>query len=185
MRRSLVAMVLLWLYTSQAPASESGYLTGWLPPRPKMEDYQDRDAFVADILRWQRERDQLSARAARGELPPLPADSAAEHDPADWHTITGPEDLETAVRNASGYQQPEYEEPLRFNRTTHISFPLEKLPAETMADKAVNGALNDSEAGKPGGEMTNRLLEDIEDITRLPPALAEPVLPALTHSSVR
>lgn len=183
MRRSVVLMILLWLQTGQALASGSGYLTGWLPPRPKMENYQDRDAFVADILRWQRERDQLSARAARGELPPLPADSAAEHDPADWHTITGPEDLETAVRNASGYQQPEYEEPLRFNRTTHISFPLEKLPAEAMADKAVDGALDGDKADKP--ELTDRLLEDIEDITRLPPTLAEPVLPALTHSSAR
>lgn len=182
MRRPVLLAILLWLHTGQTLASESGYLTGWLPPRPKMEDYQDRDAFVADILRWQRERDQLSARAARGELPPLPADSAAEHDPADWHTITGPEDLDTAVKNASGYQQPEYEEPLRFNRTTHISFPLEKLPAEAMADKAVDGALDDK-ADKPA--LTDRLLEDIEDITRLPPTLAEPALPALTHSSAR
>lgn len=178
-------MLLLWLYTGHALASEGGYLTGWLPPRPKIENYQDRDAFVADILRWQRERDQLSARAARGELPPLPADSAAEHDPTDWHTITGPEDLETAVRNASGYEQPEYQEPLRFNRTTHISFPLEKLPAEAMADKAVDGALDSSKTGKPAGELTERLLEDLENVILLPPPMNEQAFPALTHTSTR
>lgn len=184
MGRRIVLIALFWLYTGQIQASESGYLTGWLPPRPKIEDYQDREAFVADILLWQRERDQLSARAARGELPPLPAESAAEHDPDDWHTITGPEDLDTAVRNASGYQQPNYVEPLRFNRTTHVSFPLESLATEDMADKAIDGALESS--GKPAEKhpsaMTELLLDDLEEITRLPPSL-EPLLPTLSHST--
>ncbi|MEE4252289.1 MAG: hypothetical protein V2I38_16995 [Alcanivoracaceae bacterium] len=179
----MVLIVLVWLYTGQVQASESGYLTGWLPPRPKIENYQDREAFVADILLWQRERDELSARAARGELPPLPAESGAEHDPDDWHTITGPEDLDTAVRNASGYQQPNYAEPLRFNRTTHISFPLESLATEDMADKAIDGALENSETQqKHASAMTELLLEDLEEVTRLPPSL-EPLLPTLSQSA--
>ena len=184
MRWATVLIVSLWLYTGQAIASDAGYLTGWLPPRPKIEDYQDREAFVADILLWQRERDELSARAARGELPPLPADSAAEHDPDDWHTITGPEDLDTAVRNASGYQQPNYAESLRFNRTTHISFPLESLATEDMADKAIDGALESAgkQHDKPASAMTELLLEDLEEITRLPQTI-EPLLPALSHSA--
>lgn len=181
---ALLVALWLWLHAGQAMAADAGYLTGWLPPRPKIEDYQDREAFVADILLWQRERDQLSARAARGELPPLPAESSAEHDPDDWHTITGPEDLETAVRNASGYQQPNYAEPLRFNRTTHISFPLESLASEDMADKAIDGALEggNKQDDKPASAMTELLLEDLEEITRLPPSL-EPLLPALSQSA--
>ncbi|MCC1496994.1 hypothetical protein [Alcanivorax sp. 1008] len=183
MGRSTLLIALLWTFTGQAQASESGYLTGWLSPRPKIENYQDREAFVADILLWQRERDQLAARAARGELPPLPAESAAEHDPDDWHTITGPEDLETAVRNASGYQQPNYSEPLRFNRTTHISFPLESLASEDMSDKAIDGALGaeHEQPEKPASAMTELLLEDLEEVTRLPPNL-EPPLPALSQT---
>ena len=185
MARVSLLPLLICLLGSDLALAEGGYLTGWLPPRPKMENYQDRDAFVADILRWQRERDELSARAARGELPPLPADSGAEHDPADWHTITGPEDLDTAVRNAHGYEQPHYAEPLRFNRTTHISFPLESLPSEAMADKVIDGVLDESHAGKRSGELTGTLLEDLDEITRLPATLSEPVLPTLTHSGVR
>jgi hypothetical protein len=184
MRRLIVPMVLLWLHMGQAQATDAGYLTGWLPPRPKIENYQDREAFVADILFWQRERDELAARAARGELPPLPAGSGAEHDPDDWHTITGPEDLDTAVRNATGYQQPHYPEPLRFNRTTHVSFPLESLASEDMADKAIDGALKnaDKQKEKSTSAMTDLLLGDLEEITRLPPSL-EPLLPTLSQSS--
>lgn len=178
----LVALALC-LGSTPALANDAGYLTGWLPPRPKIENYQDRGAFVADILLWQRERDALAARAARGELPPLPAESGAEHDPDDWHTITGPEDLDTAVRKASGYQQPDYPEPLRFNRTTHISFPLESLATEDMADKAIDGALDkaSNRSDKPNS-MTELLLEDLEEITRLPQTL-EPLLPALSQSA--
>jgi hypothetical protein len=185
MSRISPLLLLICLLGSEVALADGGYLTGWLPPRPKIEHYQDRDAFVADILRWQRERDALSARAARGELPPLPADSGAEHDPADWHTITGPEDLETAVRNAYGYEQPHYAEPLRFNRTTHISFPLESLPSEAMADKVIDGVLNEGNSKRRAGEPTGTLLEDLDEITRLPATLAEPLLPALTHSGAR
>jgi len=178
------------LASNQLYASEAGYLTGWLPARPKIENYQDRAAFVADILIWQRERDALAARAARGELPPLPAESGAEHDPDDWHTITGPEDLETAVRNASGYQQPNYVEPLRFNRTTHISFPLESLAAEDMATEVIDGALEKAAQSKeqPANAMTEILLEELEEVTRLPHSLdpsADPLMSALTLPASR
>ena len=182
MKRSLVTALALLLPALSA-AEDAGYLTGWLPPRPQMEDYQDREAFVADILRWQRERNELAARAARGELPPLPEESAAEHDPDDWHVITGPEDLDVAVQKAYGYQQPAYEEPLRFNRTTHISFPLESLPLEDMAENAVNGVLGTPDhapAARPA-ELSERLLEDLEEITRLPGTPDSP-LPTLTQS---
>jgi hypothetical protein len=190
--RALALCCTLFSFTTsnQLIASEAGYLTGWLPARPKIENYQDRAAFVSDILAWQRERDALAARAARGELPPLPAESGAEHDPDDWHTITGPEDLETAVRNASGYQQPNYVEPLRFNRTTHISFPLESLAAEDMATEVIDGALEKAEQNKeqPASAMTEQLLEELEDVTRLPPSLdpsTDPVMSALTLPAPR
>jgi hypothetical protein len=161
--------------------SPAGDLSAWLPPRPKIENYQDREAFVADILLWRKQRDQLAARAARGELPPLPSDTSADHDPDDWHRITGPEDLDTAVQKAHGYEQPHYQEPLRFNRTTHISFPLEQLPMEALSTNTVDGTLEGggSRSEKQGQDLPARLLNELDGITRLPTSLPEPGLPAV------
>lgn len=77
-----------------------------------------------------------------------------------WHTVTGPEDLDQAVSNAWGYQQPEYEEPVRFNRSTHISFPLAPLPGESMARQAIDGALD--VAAEPGEKSVTLPAEVIE-----------------------
>lgn len=163
---------LLLLLPIAALAAELPQLDARLPPRPSISDYQDRAGFVADILLWKRQRDELAAKAARGELPPLSEGSQARHDPDDWHHITGPEDLDTAIRNAHGYVQPEYQEPLRFNRTTHISFPLEHLPAERMANETVDGALGATPPHPTlaDQDLPQRLLnelDDFNDLTRL------------------
>ncbi|MFN3714773.1 MAG: hypothetical protein ACK4SX_14040 [Alcanivoracaceae bacterium] len=162
-------------------------LSAWLGPRPKIENYQDRDAFVSDILLWRKERDLLAARAQRGELPALPAGVEADHDPDDWHRITGPEDLETAVQKAHGYEQPHYQEPLRFNRTTHVSFPLEQLPMEALSTNAVDGTLEEGPAqpAKQARDLPARLMNELDDITRLPASLAEPGLSAFGSGVLR
>ncbi|PKM22777.1 MAG: hypothetical protein CVV10_02630 [Gammaproteobacteria bacterium HGW-Gammaproteobacteria-14] len=126
-----------------------------LSERPKIENYQDRDAFIADILAWR----EMQALA----LPKLPDQSASSahnnnnddpYDPDDWHRINGPENLDMAVRKALGYEQPHYREPLRFNRTTHVSFPLEQLPSETMSINAVGDILDASAAAVPNPSDT-------------------------------
>ncbi|MCK5875804.1 MAG: hypothetical protein KAG82_13995 [Alcanivoracaceae bacterium] len=138
----------------------------WIGPRPRIEDYQNREAFVTDVLAWQKDRDAVIELARQGALPEVEAKPA---DPRDWHTVTGPEDLNTAVMNASGYQQPVYKERRRFNRTTHISFPLQQLPVESLSSSAVNDSL-----GKPPAtletelpnELAERLSLTIEDPAR-------------------
>lgn len=73
-----------------------------------------------------------------------------------WHTVTGPENLDQAVRNAWGYQQPEYEEPLRFDRTTHISFPLPALPGSAMSEHTIEGSITRDDIntdGLHGGDL--------------------------------
>lgn len=107
----------------------------YLPPRPKLSEYQDENTFVADMLAWQRARTVVVERIARGELPPP---SPPDRQGNDWHHVTGPEDIDQAVNNARGYQQPRYREKKRFNRTTHLSFPLPPLPVEQMADEGVD-----------------------------------------------
>ena len=131
-----------------------------LGPRPDIHNYSRQDQFVTDLLAWQQRKARLTARLARGEsiTPPRPTT------PNDWHHITGPEDLDTAVRNAHGYVQPQYREPIRFNRTTHVSFPLAPLPGQQLADKALSapGTLPDNH----DEEIPEILLEDNVRIQR-------------------
>lgn len=131
-----------------------------LGPRPDIHDYSRQDQFVTDLLAWQQRKTRLIARLARGEsiAPPQPST------PNDWHHVTGPEDLDTAVRNAHGYVQPTYREPIRFNRTTHVSFPLAPLPGQQLADKALSvpGTLPDNH----DEEIPEILLEDNVRIQR-------------------
>ena len=103
-------------------------------PRPDIHSYQRQDQFVTDLLAWQARREQLKKRLEKGESL---SGSAAENE-HDWHHVTGPEDLDTAISNAKGYQQPRYRELRRFDRTTHISFPLDPLEQEQLADKALS-----------------------------------------------
>lgn len=106
-----------------------------LGSRPDIHDYSRQDEFVTDLLAWQRQKAALAARLAKGE-------SIAPKSPeprANWHHITGPEDLDTALHNAHGYQQPNYRESIRYNRTTHLSFPLTPLPQQQLSEKALIG----------------------------------------------
>ena len=103
--------------------------------RPVMSEYDDAQAFVADMLAWRRSAlpDQATGAADAG----TPQTPALGEGMKPWHRVTGPEDLEQAVNNAHGYEQPRYREPRRFERTTHISFPLPPLPADSMAREAL------------------------------------------------
>ena len=119
---------------AEATMSDSEILHALLGPRPDIKQYQQHDTFVADLLAWQRLKGELEARLARGEqlLPPSPAT------PRDWHHVTGPEDLDIAIENAEGYEQPHYQEPRRFDRTTHVSFPLAPLQQQQLSENALS-----------------------------------------------
>ena len=106
-----------------------------LGTRPEIRDYTRQDRFVTDLLAWQRHKSELEAKLARGEsiAPPAPAPQP------NWHHVTGPEDLDTALHNAQGYKQPNYQEPIRYDRTTHLSFPLPPLPQQQLSEKVLIG----------------------------------------------
>lgn len=131
---SLTATLLLLCCAASAgqPAEEAA--ENWLPARPDISDYTDEGDFVSDVLSWERKREEIAGKIRTGELPEAPP---APHEEHDWHHVTGPEDLELALENAAGYIQPNYREKYRFNRTTHLSFPLPQLPSEQMAEKRV------------------------------------------------
>lgn len=100
-----------------------------LGPRPEIRNYDQQDQFVTDLLAWKARRKALTEKLLEGEriLPPEP------EPPSNWHNVTGPEDLDTALQNAKGYQQPNYKEARRYDRTTHLSFPLPPLGKQQLA----------------------------------------------------
>lgn len=130
--RHLPALLLLTLLPCLAWAGSSA-----LPQRPQLEHYDSQTEFVKDVLAWERRKRQLEAtgRQLHAEKPEPAAD------PDDWHHITGPENLDEALRKAYGYEQPNYRQRYRYNRTTHLSFPLERLPKQQLSRQAINGAL--------------------------------------------
>lgn len=136
--RQIAVAALALVLCSLAQASEPSQTTTF-KPRPNIADYQDQKQFVIDVLEWEK-RQQYAATLAN---PATKMDVSNNHD---WHHVTGPEDLSTAIKNADGYVQPNYKETYRFNRTTHISFPLPKLMSTEMAEEAATGSaaqLND------------------------------------------
>ncbi|MCH8544133.1 MAG: hypothetical protein LAT61_11230 [Alcanivorax sp.] len=120
---TLLLSSVLWLVTGSTMADG----------RPVMSEYDDAQAFVADMLAWR--QGAMPDRAPRADA--APQQPALGEGMKPWHRVTGPEDLEQAVDNARGYEQPRYREPRRFERTTHISFPLPPLPADSMAREAL------------------------------------------------
>ncbi|WP_290516732.1 hypothetical protein [Alcanivorax sp.] len=130
-----------------------------LGARPEIRDYTRQDRFVTDLLAWQRHKSELEAKLARGEsiAPPAPAPQP------NWHHVTGPEDLDTALHNAQGYKQPNYQEPIRYDRTTHLSFPLPPLPQQQLSEKVLTG-----ERPVPADPAKEEIPEELlEENTRL------------------
>lgn len=137
-----------------------------LPPRPKLDQYANEEAFVKDVLAWEKRKRELEAQ---GRLEQETA-SEAESRPGDWHHITGPENLDEALRNAYGYEQPDYKEKYRFNRTTHISFPLERLGPGQLSRSAITGGLHGDQSYQrslqPLPELRT-ILEETSDMLEL------------------
>ncbi|MCG8394273.1 MAG: hypothetical protein MI745_14435 [Pseudomonadales bacterium] len=146
---------------SELSADQQAQLAQALGPRPEIRDYDRQDQFVTDLLAWQRRKTELENRLARGQAITTPPPAT----PRDWHHVTGPEDLDTALQNAEGYQQPEYQEPLRYDRTTHLSFPLAPLPQQQLSDKALSAPqLPPAPVGQE--EIPESILEDNARIQR-------------------
>ncbi|MFN3586576.1 MAG: hypothetical protein ACK4UT_03645 [Moraxellaceae bacterium] len=131
--------------------------------RPRLEEYPSTTAWLQALQAYDRRREPALATAtpaketpATSPLPlPLPEgmDPASEAAPPPL-LITGPEDLERAVELARDIHHPEYEQPIRYNRTTHLSFPLRTIESQDMSQAGIGNTL-DSVIGAGGS-----LLED-------------------------
>lgn len=127
--------------------------------RPSLDDYDDPDQFVRELLAWKRKQRRASDHSGQES-------KARPSKQDDWHIVTGPETLEGALQKARGYTPPDYEAKYRFNRTTHLSFPLPRLEGEQMSGQAITGGLRKEELEQrslePLPEM-NMILEEIGD----------------------
>ncbi|MCK0537486.1 hypothetical protein [Alcanivorax quisquiliarum] len=140
--KHLLASCLALGLSLHCPADSTPAPEDFLPPRPQLALYNSEHAFVAALLAWQRERDAVAEKIAQGELAPPPAPPPDD----DWHKVNGPEDIDSALEKAAGFQQPHYRERYRFNRSTHVSFPLPALPLEQMAAQAAGPAAGEDQA---------------------------------------
>jgi hypothetical protein len=69
--------------------------------------------------------------------------------------ITGPEDLEVAVELAKDITHPDYTAPIRYNRSTHISFPLPSIDGSDMSQASIPGALQPAPTAGHRGPMND------------------------------
>lgn len=166
------------LACATATAGDEAGLQQLIGPRPDIADYQQREDFVRDVLAWEKRKEEVSRRLASGALK-LPEKDSAQ----DWHHVTGPEDLDTALRNAQGYVQPNYKQTYRFHRTTHISFPLKRLPADQLAKKRIEAS---QAAGEGINDVVNELTQAATDIGNMPETVPTEAVknPSITHNLV-
>lgn len=149
--------------------------------RPTLENYDDPDRFITDVLAWEKHqrqnKTQKKQKSQKGHT---------SSEPEDWHDITGPETLEGALRKARGYTPPDYKAQYRFNRTTHLSFPLPRLEGEQMSGQAITGGLREQtleqRSLEPLPEM-RMILEEAGDEEKFSTPEGRPFLPvsAETH----
>lgn len=132
----LLAVIASAFPLTTAARSNTSHPAAQLSPRPNIENYHDYQKFIRDILAWQKQKRQLEDGKAV-----MPNTTGQTDQPRHWHDITGPENLDQALRNAYGYLQPNYTAEFRYGRTTHLSVPLERLPEDQMSRDAIGGGI--------------------------------------------
>lgn len=129
--------------------------------RPRLEHFASYDEFLKAMVTWEARQTsappavtapaaaQPVAKAPSTRPIPVPegVDPTSETAPPPL-AITGPEDLEVAVELAKDITHPDYTAPIRYNRSTHISFPLPSIDGSDMSQASIPGALTST---KPGG----------------------------------
>lgn len=110
---------------------------------PRPEQYSSTDAYMKALLAWESRPASADSKAASTTHPiPVPEgiDPTSETAPPPL-AINGPEDLDTAVELAKGITHPNYTAPIRYHRSTHISFPLTSIDGQDMSEASIPNAL--------------------------------------------
>lgn len=155
--------------------------------RPRLEQYTSYEEFLRAKVAWESRppaalsKPEAPAPVAAGSptTRPIPVpegiDPTSETAPPPL-AITGPEDLDVAVELAKDIKHPDYTDPIRYNRTTHLSFPLHSIEGSDMSQASVPNALQSGKAAsgtaKPLEDIDQKLsLEQIKQKVGTPDAL--------------
>lgn len=116
--------------------------------RPRLQDYPSYSQFLRAVAAWDRANPNGEVVAKNPtpaiEIPPPPStniDPTSELAPPPF-IVKGPENLDTAVELARDIEHPDYKEKIRYNRTTHLSFPLQSIDGQDMSTASVGDALS-------------------------------------------
>lgn len=143
---------------------------------PRLEQYASYDEFLRAKVAWE---SRPAAAPAKADVPgqaavqpttrPIPVpegvDPTSETAPPPL-AITGPEDLDVAVELAKDISHPDYTAPIRYHRSTHISFPLNSIDGSDMSQASVPGALQtDTRAATSSPPLEGVEIEPLSGIT--------------------
>lgn len=175
--------------------------------RPRLEQFSSYDEFMKAMVAWESRPVSAPAPAVASPAPaqtdkapatrpiPLPegVDPTSETAPPPL-AITGPEDLDTAVELAKDITHPDYKARIRYNRTTHLSFPLQSIDGSDMSQASVGNALMMDKSGAgsdttlpliaPQTDAQNKLNPGEPGANSLPGAYAGITLQQPTHITV-
>lgn len=130
-----------------------GSLAATNEERPRLQNYPSYYQFLKAMEAWNQahaEAQNSPAPSLSEPTPPptieIPApvaniDPTSEFAPPPF-IVHGPEDLDVAVELARHIEHPDYKEKVRYNRSTHISFPLESIDGNDMSTASVGDALS-------------------------------------------
>lgn len=170
---SFIKLAIVALAIGSAPLHATSDEEG----RPRLDQFSSYDAFMQAMVAWEsrpaRPQAIKSQTAATTPRPPatrpIPVpegvDPTSESAPPPL-AITGPEDLDTAVELAKDISHPDYTAPVRYNRSTHISFPLPSIDGSDMSQASVPGALQtDTRTATSSPPLEGVEIEPLSSIT--------------------
>lgn len=176
--KSSVPVQLLLLTLSVTAAGSFAAASG---ERPRLENYPSSYEFLQALQAWNREHPEGSAPAAPATAPgpvATAAKTAVDIDPTSELApppieINGPENLDHAVEQAKSIEHPNYKEKVRYHRSTHLSFPLNKIDGQDMSQASVGDTLSiqgktEEEKKKALERLTTQLDQDQRKLLEKP-----------------
>lgn len=122
-----------------------------LQDKPRIEAYEDYNDFLVDVIRYKKRQKpcvsfmQEIAREHEEKL----LSSSPNAELIEIDSITGHEDLNTAVQRAKGFSHPFYSSSERYNRSTSQSFALPKVVSNDLSGQTIDGLFSETAAGEP------------------------------------
>ncbi|HQV41797.1 MAG: hypothetical protein IT466_00850 [Moraxellaceae bacterium] len=138
--------------------------------RPRLEQFSSYDEFMKALIAWEVRpapepkapmRPSASTHASKApSTQPIPVpdgvDPTSESAPPPL-AITGPEDLDVAVNLAKDISHPDYKARIRYNRTTHLSFPLQAIDGSDMSQASIANSLTVEHSADDGDATASNL----------------------------